>query len=280
MIKPLRLYALDIVADNPSAFSPSIEAAERRECNRSWHAKSQRQEQEAAISLEIATPDLPALSNVSILFMKPRTSGRKIACPNQESCLLSCLARVGFFQAITPHKSQPLKNLINPLQLFFPTPYILALNRETSWWQSPLSSPAVVIVLHQYLRWQNNGVWHAMVFVPLSGMGHRPFPRVLRMTTAPYAISTPRTAPKTKSSSRYSTVKTKTVHPKLPRVPTQEKCQPTSTLAPQRLSTCDHLAQAHNTRPASWKHHQQLLLSLIVALVPRSITQFSRNIIN
>lgn len=126
MIKPLRLYTLDIVADNPSAFSPSIEAAERRGCNRSWHAKSQRQEQEAAISLEIATPDRPALSNVSILFRKPRTSGRKIACPNQESCLLSCLARVGFFQAITPHKSQPLKNLINPLQLFFPTPLYIS----------------------------------------------------------------------------------------------------------------------------------------------------------
>lgn len=126
MIKPLRLYTLDIVADNPSAFSPSIEAAERRGCNRSWHAKSQRQEQEAAISLEIATPDRPALSNVSILFMKPRTSGGKIACPNQESCLLSCLARVGFFQAITPHKSQPLKNLINLLQLFFPTPLYIS----------------------------------------------------------------------------------------------------------------------------------------------------------
>lgn len=58
--------------------------------------------------------------------MKPRTSGRKIACPNQESCLLSCLARVGFFQAITPHKSQPLKNHISPLQLFFPTPLYIS----------------------------------------------------------------------------------------------------------------------------------------------------------
>lgn len=28
-----------------------------------------------------------------------------------------------------------------------------------------------------------------MVFVPLSGMGHRPFPRVLCMSTAPHAIS-------------------------------------------------------------------------------------------